>query len=177
MTSVTPLSEVHTVNRQPGAVVENASGGRGYNTVNPYLTVNDVPGLINFITATFDGVLTEQIHQEDGRLAHTEIRIGNSLIMVGAPEVDAPMPRHAQPRPGTFYVYVPDVDETYRRAMKNGANSFQLPVNRYYGDRVAAVVDRNDNVWWIATKLVALNQQQIQRRAEREWTEHPHGRD
>jgi PhnB protein len=179
------------MNRQPGtpsqsesmtrgvamAAIEREGPPRPHNTVSPYLTVNDVPALIEFITNTFDGVVVEQIRQEDGQLAHTEICIGNSLLMIGAPEVDLPMPPHAQPRPGTFYVYVADVDETYRRAMENGANSFQVPINRFYGDRVAAVVDSNADVWWIATRLVALDEQQIQKRAEREWSQHPHGRD
>jgi PhnB protein len=170
------------MNRQPGSPSETTLVGavavtvtslrtsaRRHNTVNPYLVVNDVPALIAFLTATFDGVLTEQIHQPDGQLAHTEIRIGDSVIMVGAPQIDAPMPTRAEPRPGTFYVYVPDVDATYRRAMTHGASSYQVPSNRFYGDRVASVVDDNGNVWWIATKIVEFSEEQVQERADRAW--------
>jgi PhnB protein len=168
------MAEVPT---STGAITVVEQQARRHSTVNPYLTVKDVPALISFITATFDGVITEQIHQEDGQVAHTEIRIGDSVLMAGGPQVDAPLPAHAEVRPGTFYVYVADVDATYRAAMQNGASSYQSPDNRFYGDRVAAVVDSNDNVWWIATKLVKLNEGQIQQRATREWKEHPHGRD
>ena len=147
------------------------TAARRHNTVNPYLTVNDVPALIDFLTATFDGVLTERIHQADGQIAHTEIRIGDSVLMVGAPQVDAPLPSHAESRPGTFYVYVPDVDATYHRAMTHGASSYQLPSNRFYGDRVAAVVDSNRNVWWIATKIVQFDNEQLQERADKAWNE------
>ncbi len=174
------------MNRQPGTTESQAAtvprtvsltvtaqtwAQRRHNTVNPYLTVKNVPALIEFLANTFDGVLTEQIHQSDGQLAHTEIRIGDSLLMVGGPEVDAPLPSSVEARPGTFYVYVPDVDDTYRRAMTQGASSYQLPTNRFYGDRVAAVVDGNDNVWWIATKLVAFSEAQLQERADRTWSE------
>jgi PhnB protein len=141
----------------------------GYQAINPYLTVRDVPGLVEFLRKTFGGVTTEEITQPDGRIQHIEVRIRDSLLLVGAPQVDAPMPFHAEPRPGTFYVYVTDVDETYRRAMENGANSYEAPTDVFYGDRVAAVTDSNDNVWWIATKRQVYSQRQLQERAERHW--------
>jgi PhnB protein len=171
------------MNRQPGnpdtvmvgavavTVTSLSTSARRHNTVNPYIVVNNVPALLEFLTATFDGVLTEQIHQPDGQLAHTEVRIGDSVLMVGAPQVDAPMPMHAETRPGTFYVYVADVDATYRRAMMHGASSYQMPSHRFYGDRVAAVVDSTGNVWWIATKLVDFNDGQLQVRADEAWGE------
>jgi PhnB protein len=189
------LAEVIPMNRQPGTQSQPATqsttmvetvavtatarptASRRHNTVNPYLTVNDVPALLKFLATTFDGVFTEQIHQADGQLAHTEIRIGDSVLIVGAPEVDGPLPSHAEARPGTFYVYVPDVDATYHRAMTNGASSYQLPSNRFYGDRVAAVVDSTGNVWWIATKLVAFNEDQVQARADRAWGDEKRERD
>src|SRR5579871_5958716 len=155
------------------SVTTLATSARRHNTVNPYLVVNDVPALLRFLTATFDGVLTEQIRQPDGQLAHTEVRIGDSVLMVGGPQIDTPVPAHVEPRPATFYVYVPDVDATYRRAMENGANSYQLPSNRFYGDRVAAVVDAHDNVWWIATKLVQFSEPQLQERADQAWGAEP----
>ncbi len=142
---------------------------RGYHAVNPYLTVRNVPGLVEFLRSTFDAVTTEEITQADGRIQHIEVRIGDTLLLVGAPQVDAPMPYHAEPRPGTFYVYVADVDETYRRAMKSGANSYEAPTDVFYGDRVAAVTDSNDNVWWIATRRHTYSQRQLQARAEQHW--------
>ena len=175
------------MNRQPGnpqiatvgavsvTVTSLSTSARRHNTVNPYIVVNDVPALLEFLTATFDGVLTEQIHQPDGQLAHTEVRIGDSVLIVGAPQVDAPMLVHAEARPGTFYVYVADVDATYRRAMTHGASSYQVPSNRFYGDRVAAVVDGTGNVWWIATKIVDFSEQQMQARADEAWSEGTHG--
>ncbi len=164
-------SEAAAFTRTVSVTVTSLTASRRHNTVNPYLVVKNVPALIEFLTATFDGVLIEQIRQPDGQVAHTEIRIGDSVLIVGAPQVDAPLPSHAESRPGTFYVYVPDVDATYRRAMQNGAGSYQLPANRFYGDRVGSVVDGNGNVWWIATKLVAFNEEQLQERADQAWGE------
>ncbi len=143
---------------------------RGYHTVSPYLTLRDVPGFLKFVKEVFGATVLQEIHQNDGRIAHVEVCIGgDSLIMVGPPEVDAELTRRARPREGTFYVYVPDVDAAYRRAMSCGANSWEAPTERFYGDRVAAVVDPNDNVWWIATKLRQLTDEQLQERARLQW--------
>ena len=142
---------------------------RGYHAINPYLTVKDVPALVEFLRGTFDGVTADEITQPDGRIQHIEVRIGDTVLLVGAPQVDAPMPSHPEVRPGTFYVYVTDVDETYRRAMENGANSYEAPTDVFYGDRVAAITDSNDNVWWLATKRHFYSQRQVQARAEKHW--------
>lgn len=142
---------------------------RGYHTINPYLTVKDVPALVEFLHKTFGGVTTEEITQADGRIQHVEVRIGDTVLLVGAPQVDAPMPCHPAPRSGTFYVYVSNVDETYHRALKNGASSYEAPTDVFYGDRLAAVSDSNQNIWWIATKHHAYSQRQLQARAEKHW--------
>jgi PhnB protein len=88
----------------------------GYKSVNSYLTVLDVPRLIEFLKGTFDAVVTEQIKQPDGKIAHAEVRVGDSLVMVGAPLVDSLIRTQDRHRPGTFYVFVADVDATCRRA-------------------------------------------------------------
>jgi PhnB protein len=141
----------------------------GYNTVNPYLTVRDVPALITFAQQVFGGVLVRQVKHPSGRIGHTELRIGESLLMVGAPQVDSLIRAIEDPRPGTFYVYVPDVDGAYHRAMGCGANSWEAPIDMFYGDRVAAVVDTNDNVWWLATRKESLTHEELQARATERW--------
>ncbi|MGH8207665.1 MAG: VOC family protein [Steroidobacteraceae bacterium] len=146
-----------------------ATPPRGYNTVNAYLTVRDVPALVKFVQQTFGAVLVRQVHHPSGHIGHTEVRIGDSLLMIGAPQVDSLIRSGEQPRPGTFYVYVPDVDRAYRAAMDCGANSWEAPVNMFYGDRVAAVVDTNDNVWWLATRTETLTHEEVQARATERW--------
>lgn len=141
----------------------------GYCTVNPYLTVADVSTLIEFLRQVFDGVVTEQLTQPDGRIAHAEVRVGDSLLLIGGPQVGSVSPPRAETRPGTLYVYVADVDQTYRRAMRCGANSWMAPSEMFYGDRVAAVVDTNDNVWWIATRKQDLTSAELQARANAQW--------
>ena len=53
--------------------------------------------------------------------------------------------------PGSIYVYVPDVDESYRRALDRGAVSIAAPEEKPYQERAAGVRDTFGNVWWIST--------------------------
>ena len=55
--------------------------------------------------------------------------------------------------PAFLYVYVPDADATYERAVMRGAVTIEAPLLTPYGDRRATVQDPWDNVWQIATRL------------------------
>jgi len=78
---------------------------------------------------------------------HREMRIGNSMIMIGegGPETEAPI------RPAEFHVYVENADVVFERALAAGATSFGDPAERPYGERSAFVKDRFGNHWFIAT--------------------------
>jgi len=55
--------------------------------------------------------------------------------------------------PTMFYLYVPDVDALYQRAINAGATSLSEPADQPYGDRSAGVKDAFDNQWYIATHI------------------------
>ena len=75
-----------------------------------------------------------------------EMRIGDSIIMIS----DGGGLR--EPVSAFLYVYVDNVDETYRRALEGGAESLELPADQPYGDRRAMVRDAWGNLWQIATR-------------------------
>jgi uncharacterized glyoxalase superfamily protein PhnB len=58
-----------------------------------------------------------------------------------------------QPMPTMFYLYVPNVDASYRRALEAGATSLSQPTDQPYGDRTAGVKDAFGNQWYLATQL------------------------
>lgn len=131
----------------------------GYNSVSPYLTVKDVSGLIDFMVNVFDGELKEKITRPDGAIGHAEVRIGDSLIMMGGASPTCTL------QPISLYVYVQDSDSTYERALAAGATSQTTPADTFYGDRVASVRDAEGNSWWIATNKEQLSHEELQRRA------------
>jgi PhnB protein len=83
--------------------------------------------------------------RSDGRVGHAEVKIGDSIIMMGEPMGDMP------PMPGSLYLYVQDTDAVYQRALQAGAMSLMEPTDQFYGDRSAGVKDTVGNQWWIAT--------------------------
>lgn len=132
----------------------------GYSSVSPYLTVPDVPAFINFLVTVFDGEVKERITRPDGSAGHAEVRIGDSLIMLGGATATCVI------HPATLYVYVADVDATYQKALAAGAASDVPPADMFYGDRAGAIRDPAGNQWWIATNKEQLTPEERQRRAD-----------
>jgi len=132
----------------------------GYHSITPYLTVQGVAQLIEFAKAAFDAKEKERIMGPDGRIAHAEVKIGDSVVMMGEARDDW------KPMPGAIYLYTTDADATYQRALKAGATSLAEPVNQFYGDRQGGVRDPVGNVWWIATRIEDVSTGEIQKRAK-----------
>ncbi len=120
----------------------------GLRTVNPYLHPLRAEPVIAFLRRAFGAEDVEKYASPDGVIHHAKVRIGDSPIEMG--EAHGPY----QPMPTTFYLYVPDVDATYRRALEAGATSIAEPVDQPYGDRNGAVKDAFGNQWYIATHLI-----------------------
>jgi len=69
-------------------------------------------------------------------------------------------------RPTGFYVYVPNVDELYERAMAAGATSINAPRNEFYGDRLAGITDPSGNMWWFATHVEDVSEEEMAKRRD-----------
>ncbi len=119
----------------------------GYSSVSPYLIVDGASRTIKFLLEAFDGVRLREVPGPGGSLIHAEVRLDDTVIMLtdGA-EGWPPIPSHV-------HVYVSNVDETYKRALKTGAISVQEPVQRGDADKRGAVKDPGGTTWWIATKM------------------------
>jgi PhnB protein len=118
----------------------------GFHTVTPYLVVHGVATLLDFLKQAFEAQeLLSPMLRSDGTIGHAEVKIGDSVIMMGEPMGDMPL------MPGSLYLYVKDTDAVYQRALQAGATSLMEPADQFYGDRSAGVKDPVGNQWWIAT--------------------------
>lgn len=133
-----------------------------YHTVIPYLVVMDVPGLIEFLEKTFDAERREYLTKPDGGVMHAEVQIGDSMIMMGEPSDES------NAMPALLYLYVEDVDNTYRKAIDAGAENLREPADQFYGDRSAVVKDSFGNQWWLATHVEDIPSEELKRRADSE---------
>jgi uncharacterized glyoxalase superfamily protein PhnB len=132
----------------------------GFHTVTPYLIVEGVAGLIDFLKQAFGAEEIERMASPDGGIAHAEVRIGDSIIMMGEPRDEW------KPMPGSIYLYVDDTDAAYKRALEAGATSLMEPADQFYGDRNGGVKDPSGNHWWIATHIEDVAPEEMARRAE-----------
>jgi len=112
----------------------------GWPTVTPRLFADDAKGLVAFVKKVFDA--KGRYHAE----RPSEIHIGDSIVMITEAGV-----RRANR--AFLYVYVPDTDVAYRRAIRAGARSLESPGETPYGDRRCMIEDRWGNTWQIATRL------------------------
>jgi uncharacterized glyoxalase superfamily protein PhnB len=131
----------------------------GYHTITPYLTVPDGESMLRFLQNVFGAKLTERMDDSSGKLRHAELQLGDSKIMVGQSG------EQYTPRPQTLYVYLADVDATYKRALGAGAKSLQEVSDQFYGDRTGGFEDPAGNWWYVATHMEDISMEEMQRRA------------
>jgi PhnB protein len=118
-----------------------------YHTVTPYLVVPDADVELAFLKTAFGATEVSCQRNADNTVMHAEIRIGDSLIMLGQAGGTW------KPRPAALYLWIQDVDATYAKALQAGATSESEPEDKPYGHRNAGVIDRNGVTWWIGAPV------------------------
>jgi uncharacterized glyoxalase superfamily protein PhnB len=132
----------------------------GYHSVTPYLVVPGARKLLDFMKQAFDAEQRELMATDDGTIRHAEALIGDSIIMLGEASDQWPA------MPTMIYLYVNDVDATYRRALAAGATNVSEPKDQFYGDRNGTVKDPSGNLWCIATHKEDMSPEEMARRAK-----------
>jgi len=132
----------------------------GMHTVTPFLIVDGANDLIKFIEQSFNGKVTSIMKTKEGRVMHAAVQIGDSQIMV----TDSTEKYSAAG--SRLYLYVDDVDETYRNAINAKGTSLREPTDEFYGDRSSGVKDSWGNEWWIATHVEDVDDEEMEKRAK-----------
>lgn len=132
----------------------------GYHTVTPHLTVHGASKVLDFVKRAFDAKELFRLAHPDGTLMHAELKIGDSMVMLGEARDGC------QPMPSTLYLYVPDADAVYKRALQAGATSTMELADQFWGDRMGAVKDPAGNQWMIGTHKVDVSPEELRKRAE-----------
>jgi len=138
--------------------VKSQSIPEGFRTVTPYFTVQGVPRLIEFLKQAFEAVEVRRSVMPDGSVMNAELRIGDSIVMLG----EAPKDRTGlKIMTSMLYMYVVDSDSVYERAVKAGGKTIREPADQIYGDRVGAIEDPWGNQWWIATRKENVSDEEL----------------
>lgn len=115
----------------------------GFAAVRPYLY--GPTALLNLVCGALGGVELAR-HTFNEKAFHLEVQIADSIVVLELSD-----PPHAGGRPAAVYVYVPDVDAVYAKALALGAQSINAPADKPYQERSAGVRDAYGNIWYVST--------------------------
>jgi uncharacterized glyoxalase superfamily protein PhnB len=130
----------------------------GFHTITPYIFAQNASRLVDFISAAFAGEVVNRKERPDGAVMHAEIRVGDSMLMLG----------EASPQfgsmPTSIYLYVTDCDTVYQTALNSGGTSVFPMMNLPSGERYGGVKDPCGNIWWVATHVEDVSPEEEERR-------------
>jgi PhnB protein len=143
---------------------------RGYHTATPYLTLSDCARAIDFYKRAFGAQEIMRMEGPPGKIGHAEIKIGDSMIMLAdeMPGADTRAPRSLGGTTGGIFLYVNNVDASYKQAVDAGAKADTPPADMFWGDRYGKLTDPFGHAWMLATHKEDVAPAEMQKRMERE---------
>jgi uncharacterized glyoxalase superfamily protein PhnB len=142
---------------------------QGMHTVTPSLVIRGCARAIEFYQRALGAKEVARMPAPDGKsIWHAELRIGDSVVFMNdeVPGMSAPAPDREHPAPVGMWLYVPDCDAAYERAVEVGAEGKMKPADMFWGDRTATVVDPFGYVWNFATHVKDMTEEEMRRAGE-----------
>jgi uncharacterized glyoxalase superfamily protein PhnB len=140
----------------------------GYHTVTPAIIVRGADRAIEFYREAFGAEEVTRMAGPDGAVMHAEIRIGDSIVMLGdeSPQFGTLSPFSTNGTSGSLHIYVDDADAAFARALRAGATVRYPLEDTFWGDRYGKVTDPFGHEWGIATRVKEMSDDEVQRAAE-----------
>ena len=138
----------------------------GYHKVTPYLIVDGAAEAIRFYAEAFGATEVLRMPMGDDRLAHAEVKIGDSFVMLADefPDMGFLGPNKRGGATASLLIYVEDVDAAYQRALDAGATAERPPENQFWGDRMGTLRDPFGHRWSLATHVEDVAGDEMERR-------------
>jgi PhnB protein len=142
----------------------------GYHSVTPAIAVRDAARAIQFYKDAFGAEELNRMEGPDGSIMHAEIRIGDSIVMLGEenPAWQIKSPQTLGGVHGSLHIYVDDADASFARALAAGCEVRTPLEDAFWGDRYGKVTDPFGHEWGIATRVKDLTPEEM-RKAGEEW--------
>jgi uncharacterized glyoxalase superfamily protein PhnB len=138
----------------------------GHHTAAAYLVVDDANAAIAFYKSAFGAEELFRMPGPDGKIMHAEVLIGDSPIMLcdANPENGARSPKAFGGSPVSVFLYLPDVDAVFDKAIAAGATTVMPITDMFWGDRFGQVVDPFGHSWQMATHVEDVAPEEMERR-------------
>src|SRR6185437_8949453 len=137
----------------------------GYHTITAQLAIDGAEKAIEFYQKAFGAEVVDKAHDPSGKkIWHASLRIGDSMIFVN--DVFRDMGgEHAR---SELWLYVPDCDALFKRAVEAGATPKMPPMDMFWGDRMGNLADPFGQRWTIATRIKDMTPEEM-KKAEAEF--------
>ncbi|HTW22830.1 MAG TPA: VOC family protein [Candidatus Baltobacteraceae bacterium] len=141
---------------------------QGYHSVTPYLSVHNAAQALEFYKRAFGAHEVMRTNGPQGSVAHAEIKIGDSIVMLAEESASSGLrsPQSLGATTASIFLYVNDVDSTFKQAVSAGAKSQQPVADMFWGDRYGRLTDPFGHSWSIATHIEDVSPDEMNRRAQ-----------
>jgi PhnB protein len=138
----------------------------GYHSVSVYLAVDDAARAIEYYSTAFGAKETVRMSGPDGKVAHAELEVGDSRIMLSDPfpQASTTPPKQLGGTSASAFMYVEDVDSVVKRAVDAGATVTMEVADQFWGDRFGTITDPFGHVWSIATHVEDVPEEEMEER-------------
>ena len=127
----------------------------GYHSLQIYLAVEDASKAIDFYKEAFGADETIRMPGPGGSVAHAELQIGDSRLMLSDPfpQSNVRPPSERGGPTASVFMYVDDADALFERAEAAGATVVTPLEDMFWGDRFGTLADPFGHVWSVATHV------------------------
>ena len=140
----------------------------GYHTASCYLAVEDAARAIDFYARAFGAKELVRMEGPGGMVAHAELELGDSRIMLSDPfpQASTRPPKELGGTSASVFLYVEDVDALVKQAVDAGATVTMEVADQFWGDRFGMVTDPFGHVWSVATHVEDVPPEEMAERAK-----------
>jgi PhnB protein len=138
---------------------------RGYHSVTPHLVIRDAAKAIPFYKKAFAAKEIMRMPGPGGSIMHAEIRVGDSTIMLAdeTSDMGSKSPAALGGSPVGFYVYVENLDATWKKAVAAGAKILMPLTDMFWGDRMGRLEDPFGHSWSLASHVKDVTPAEIKK--------------
>jgi PhnB protein len=136
----------------------------GFTSVTPYVVMDDTAAAIEFYKKALGAEEIMRLPAPDGNVMYAEILIGNARMMMGlpCPEWGGKSAKSFGGSPVSFFVYVENVEATFKKAKDAGMSVKKEIEDMFWGDRMGTLTDPFDVDWTIAQHIRDVSPEEMQ---------------
>ncbi len=136
---------------------------KGYHSVTASLTVRNAPEAIQFYKKALGAQERMVMKGPDGKISHAELQIGDSIIFLNDenPAMGNKSPQTLGGASGGIYLYVEEVDKTFKQALQAGGKETMPVMDMFWGDRYGQFTDPYGHTWGVSTHTQDLTEAEM----------------